>query len=89
MYKILGSWIYMDSSYGQLDIKNQLDIFFLQNIIRLRDIFRTPGTLGINVYLVMDLMEGKEQNTFFTPCDNDAIQCKTIDYDYTMIKQTI
>ncbi|KAF8355135.1 sma-5 [Pristionchus pacificus] len=29
-----------------------------ENIIRLRDIFRTPGTLGINVYLVMDLMEG-------------------------------
>lgn len=28
------------------------------NIINLRDIFRTPGNLGINVYLVMDLMEG-------------------------------
>uniref|UniRef100_A0A0N5AZL1 Protein kinase domain-containing protein n=1 Tax=Syphacia muris TaxID=451379 RepID=A0A0N5AZL1_9BILA len=28
------------------------------NIVSLRDIFRTPGNLGINVYLVMDLMEG-------------------------------
>uniref|UniRef100_A0A7E4W2K0 Protein kinase domain-containing protein n=1 Tax=Panagrellus redivivus TaxID=6233 RepID=A0A7E4W2K0_PANRE len=29
-----------------------------ENIIRLRDIFRIPGSLGINVYMVMDLMEG-------------------------------
>ncbi|CAJ0583836.1 unnamed protein product, partial [Mesorhabditis spiculigera] len=28
------------------------------NIVSLKDIFRTPGNLGINVYLVMDLMEG-------------------------------
>lgn len=29
-----------------------------ENIVRLRDIFRIPGSLGINVYMVMDLMEG-------------------------------
>uniref|UniRef100_A0AC35U449 Protein kinase domain-containing protein n=1 Tax=Rhabditophanes sp. KR3021 TaxID=114890 RepID=A0AC35U449_9BILA len=28
------------------------------NIVTLRDIFRTKGSLGVNVFLVMDLMEG-------------------------------
>ena len=29
-----------------------------ENIVQLRDIFRIPGSLGVNVYMVMDLMEG-------------------------------
>ncbi|KAM3726766.1 Mitogen-activated protein [Dirofilaria immitis] len=45
------------------------------NIVGLRDIFRTPGNLGINVYLVMDLMEGNLHHLIYCggPMEDDLI----------------
>uniref|UniRef100_A0A915C466 Protein kinase domain-containing protein n=2 Tax=Parascaris univalens TaxID=6257 RepID=A0A915C466_PARUN len=45
------------------------------NIINLKDIFRTPGNLGINVYLVMDLMEGSLHHVIHGggPMEDDLI----------------
>uniref|UniRef100_A0A914E9S4 Protein kinase domain-containing protein n=1 Tax=Acrobeloides nanus TaxID=290746 RepID=A0A914E9S4_9BILA len=46
------------------------------NIVPLRDVFRTPGTVGMNVYLVMDLMEGSLHHVIYgstEPLDYDLI----------------
>lgn len=45
------------------------------NIVSLRDIFRTPGNLGLNVYLVMDMMEGNLHHIIYgrDPLEDDLI----------------
>ncbi|PAV70429.1 hypothetical protein WR25_18941 isoform B [Diploscapter pachys] len=49
-----------------------------ENIVSLRDIFRTPGALGIDVYLVMDLMEGSLHQVIYN--ENQPLEDELIAY---------